>query len=354
MQFLQLLGFLFPFFLFVESRAQNSPLEWKKGEDLFEKTAKYLFLKVSVNKKEAFIGESILARYQLYVAVNIQGKLAKAPSYRGFAAYDMQNADNESYTVENLQGINYRVYLIKTVQLFGLKSGTQILEPVELDATVQYRFKRNESNDNILSFEDTLYSYTAKSQPLGVKINPLPKNPAPEKHGGVGKFEFLAEISQPVIEANKADTLALTLTGNGSWHQIALPAVEWPAGLEVFEPAIKETLDPLALPVEGIRTLQYPVVCSKPGKYVIPPLKFTYFDPEKKLFSTLETDSIRWTVIPAIGSSEAKRGTSSGKDLTALFSRFALVLFPLTAVLLVLFVFFRKRKTKANDLDNNR
>jgi hypothetical protein len=354
MQFLRLLVFLFPFVLIVESIAQSSPMEWKEGEDLFKKTAKYLFLKVSVNKKEAFIGESILARYQLYVAANIQGKLAKAPSYRGFAAYDMQNADNESYTVETIQGINYRVYLIKAVQLFGLKPGTQILEPVELDATVQYRFKRNVANDDILSFADTLYNYTVKSESLGVKINPLPKNPAPEKHGGVGQFEFLAEISQPVIEANKADTLTLTLAGNGSWHQIALPAVEWPAGLEVFEPAIKEALDPLALPVEGIRTLQYPVVSSKPGNYVIPPMKFTYFDPGKKLFSTLETDSIRWTVIPATGSSEANQRTSSGKDLTALFSRFALVLFPLTAVLLVLFVFFRKKKSKANNLENNR
>ena len=77
------------------AKAQMDPLYYTPGEDLAKKTANFLFLKVKTNKKEALVGESISAWYYLYVAVDIQGKLTKSPSFTGFASYDMAggNAD---------------------------------------------------------------------------------------------------------------------------------------------------------------------------------------------------------------------------------------------------------------------
>ncbi len=354
MKFPRLAWYIFPIILSLCCRgfAQNSPAEWNAGEDLAKKTAKYLFLKVSVDKKEAFTGESILATYRLFVALDIQGQLAKAPGYRGFAVYDMQNGNNESYTVERLNGIYYRVYLIKTAQLFGLKPGTQLLEPVELDATVHYRRKTGLPPGTASATTDTLFNYTAKSEMLGVTIKPLPKNPKNEKPGGVGDFRFSATISRPVIETNKADTLTITLAGKGAWHEISVPKIVWPEGLETFEPAIKETLDPIEIPVKGIRTLQFPVVASKPGQYVVPSMKFTYFDPGKKQFITLETDPVSWTVTPATTQIGPAEEDSPRQNITGLFGKLAVVLFPAAALLLVVLAIFRKRKTQQEDLEN--
>jgi hypothetical protein len=259
----------------------------------------------------------------------------------------MQSADNESYTVEPVNGINYRVYLIKTAQLFGLKPGLQLLEPVELDATVQYRREKKYLSDNPGASRDTLFTYTAKSEPVGVNIMPLPPAPGNEKNGGVGVFEITAAISKPVIEANKSDTLTIIISGKGSWHEIVVPKIVWPEGLETFEPAIKETLDPLVIPVNGSRTLQYPIVVSKPGTYVIPPVKFTFFNPDKKQFTTLVTDSIAWTVTPATTRPGSDQAASSPQNITALFSKFAVVLFPLTALVLIVLVMYRKKKTQS-------
>ncbi len=328
---------------------QENAMEWKEGEDLVKKTSKYLFLKVSVDKKEAFTGECITAIYQLYVALNIQGQLAKAPSYRGFAAYDIQQADNVSYTVERYNGIPYRVYLIKKVQLFGLKPGTQLLETIELDASVQYQRKPSQKNDDLFTSTDTVFTYTVKSQPISIQIKPLPTPSKQEKVGGVGNFDISGVMSKPVIEANKPDTFTISITGRGNWHEIVVPKVVWPKEFEIFEPAIKESLDPLVIPVQGVRMIQYPVVISRAGSYVIPPVQFSFFNPDNKKFTTLTTDSVRLTVTPPILQKSTPIDDTPSQDIISIFTKFAVVLFPLVAIVLAVLIFFRKKEKNTKE-----
>ena len=328
----------------LQGYCQHNPFEWKDGEDLPTKTARLLFLKVSVDKKEAFVGESIVAAYRLYLAADVQGQLAKAPSFRGFAAYDMQSADNEHYTVEQVNGNPYRVYLIKTVQLFGLKAGTQILEPIELDATVRYQKNTHISAGINGQPQDTLFNYTAKSAPIEVVVKPLPPLPLADKLGGVGDYSISLATTKPVVEANKTDTVTLTISGMGAWHQIVVPEISWPPGLETFEPAIAETVDPMEVPVQGRRTLQFPVVASKPGRYMVPPVKFTFFNPGLNQYITLKTDSVALNVVPETSPTGPRLEQPKSKDLTSLFGKFAMVLFPLTALVLIALVLFRKNK----------
>jgi hypothetical protein len=339
---------LFFFLMVLVSRnciAQNDPVYYSTGENLTQKTEKYLFIRVETDKKEALAGECIVARYRLFVAVDIQGKLSKSPSFSGFASYDMESGNADAYEVEKSGGIPFRVYLIKQVQLFGLRPGLQRLQPVELEATIRYRKKMqgNKSGAADTSRSDTLFNYSLKSPPADIMVHPLPAGKPAGFSGAVGQFEFSNFASATTIAAGKADTLHLILKGSGNWHEITFPEIKWPAGTEVFQPFETENTNPYSVPLQGLRTVAYPVVFNQKGIYLIPPADFSYFDPVEKKFKTSRSDSIRISVTDP-EKKEMNVPVKKNSSLTALFSRYAIIVFPLLALILLGILIFRWRK----------
>jgi hypothetical protein len=327
------------------AKAQMDPLYYTPGEDLAKKTANFLFLKVKTNKKEALVGESISAWYYLYVAVDIQGKLTKSPSFTGFASYDMAGGNADAYEVEKINGIPFRVYLVKQVQLFGLRPGVQRLEPVELEASIRYR-KIPENNQEILNYSgaaDTVINYTLKSSPVEINVKKIPANTAGLFSGAVGDFDLTAFAASNKVAAGKADTLQVVIKGGGNWHEIASPTIQWPDGTEVYEPFDSESLDKYKVPVQGLRTIAYPIVFNKKGNYQIAPVSFTFYNPALGQYKTIFTDTIRITVTEAPDQATVSFPEKQS-DLTALFSKYAIIIFPIGAATLLGILFFRRRK----------
>lgn len=327
-------------------KAQLGPLYYSKDENLGQKTAKFLFIRVETDKKEALVGEAILAKYRLYVAVDIEGKLSKSPSFTGFASYDMESGNANAYDVEKINGVPFRVYLIKQVQLFGLQPGVQRLQPVELEATIRYREINVITNQDAEGRQpaDTLFNYTLKSPAVDILIKPLPNEKPALFSGAVGKFEVSAFSSLSAVAQGQADTIYLVLKGKGNWHEISLPNIEWPSGTEVFEPYETENINPLSVPLEGLRTIAYPVVFNKKGTLHIPPVDFTYFDPETGQYETLHSDSIRVTVTGA-RNPQTDNPKKTGKKITSIFTGYAIYIFPVMAILLAGYLFYRRRDT---------
>jgi BatD DUF11 like domain len=327
------------------SYAQTDPLYFFPGEDLVKKTARYLFLQVKTNKKEALVGEGIIAFYHLYVAVDIQGKLSKSPSFTGFASYDMESGDASAYEVKKINGIPFRVYLVKKVQLFGLQPGVQRLEPVELEASIRYRKIPQDIIDFMPSSakNDTLINYTLKSTPLEILVKKLPESNTGSFSGAVGDFEFSANASTNRLSAGKADTIYWQINGSGNWHEISMPQIKWPEGTEVFEPSVSENLNTLSFPVQGLRTMAYPVVFGKKGNYLIPPVPFTFFNPASGQYKTIKSDSIQITVTEAIPTEESLIAKKQS-NFTSIFSRIAMIIFPVAAAVLLALLVFKREK----------
>jgi hypothetical protein len=344
------------FTLFTVAIAQNGPLFYSKADDLLKKTEKYLFIKVEVNKNEATEGEYILANYRLYVAVDIQGKLSKAPRYTGFASYDIENINSDSYEVEKINGTLFRVYLIKSVQLFGLISGKQRLEPIELDATIRYLKAPDQGNKFYLhgtsEKNDTLFSYTLRSKPIEILIKKLPDNHSNSFTGAVGQFKITTLPANKDKLSGKADTIQFLLEGNGNWHNVIMPKIGWPKGVEVFEPTISENLNAQNIPLKGIRIVSYPLVIQTPGIYSIPPVEFTYYNPEKKIYQTTRTDTIFFEVKKGEKSVFPEKNITKSPDYTSIFSKVALVLFPLTALLLLILLRLQKKDKSGKSKEN--
>ncbi|MCU0374178.1 MAG: hypothetical protein MUF24_02620 [Chitinophagaceae bacterium] len=326
------------------AQAGNNPLIAYIGDNLPEKINKHLFIRVSTSRQLAYEGECVVAEYKLYVAVDLEGKLTRAPSYVGFASYDVPLSDVNAYTVEQKGNTLYKVYTIKRVQLFALEPGIQQLQPIELEATVRFR-KDPSAFGNFGG--DTLVPFTVRSSVVPVKILPLPM-PQPAGYGGaVGRFELKAGMPADSQGASRTDAFLVQLSGSGNWHQIKLLPPALPNGLTLFEPAIQEELQPDAVPLAGKKSWTYKVTAATPGQYSLPGFDFVFFDPEARRYVSLRTDSFALALKNYSNPAYKPKATAKQTAATEVFSQWAVVIFPVTALLLALglgYVWWHRKK----------
>jgi hypothetical protein len=80
--------------------------------------------------------------------------------------------------------------------------------------------------------------------------------------------------------------------GKGNLKLFQLPALEMPGSLEVYEPEYNESVRTTLSGMQGKVSNNYTVVPSFKGKYPIPPISFSYFDPADATYKTLTSQEI--------------------------------------------------------------
>lgn len=323
----------------------TNPLIAYAGENLEQKINKHLFVEIKLNKQTAYEGESILADYQLYVAVDLEGRLTRSPSYVGFASYDVPVSDVNAFSVQQKGNVVYKVYTIKRVQLFGLEPGVQQLQPVELEASVRFR------KDPIAygGFAgDTIIPFTVRSSALPVKILPLPQ-PQPEGFSGaVGEFRLQAGIPADSQSANRTDAFVVQLSGKGNWHQVGLLPPAMPQGLTLYGPAMQDAIETNTVPLAGVKSWTYTVTAKQPGIYTIPAFRFVYFNPTVGSYTTLFADTFLLQLKNYSNPTDKPIPIEKKIAVTEVFSQWAVIVFPLTALLLALglgYIWWHRKKT---------
>lgn len=320
--------------------AQNTG--WEKSQ-----VSNSLFIEVETNKQKAFEGEPIIARYYLYVGIDLQGKVTKVPTYTGFAAYDLEQGNPDVYDVVERGGRNIKRYLIKKVMLIGLLPGLQRLEPVELEATVRLRKTSVDGGANIYE-EDTVLQTIIRSRVVEIGIEPLPAAKDSSFNGAIGSFTVASYLRSSILPKNKADTLVVTLKGSGNWPQIKAPHIAWPAGFETYAPLLKMEKEQTGESLENQYTFSFPFTVEKIGKYTIPEIDFSWFNPVKMQYLSAQTQALELEVTEAVKNDEQHKNISF-TDGTLLFSSIAKWLFPTVALILIVLLIVLRRREKKQD-----
>jgi tetratricopeptide (TPR) repeat protein len=142
------------------------------------------------------------------------------------------------------------------------------------------------------------------TQPVDLTIKPLPAGPA-EFSGAVGQFTLVSKVVPTSPAVGEPVTWTLELTGTGNWPDFpGLPQREVSRDFSVVQPKSKRTMKDNSL-FEGTLTEDVVLVPTKPGRYALPPVKFTYFDPASGTYKTLTTEAATVTVAPAATSPTA-------------------------------------------------
>jgi hypothetical protein len=301
---------------FADPFAQASVPEFKdyilhKGENVQEKVAKNMQLRLQTDKKSCYVGEPIVASYKLYTRLKSESSLAKNPSFNGFSVIDLSQPDASDYKRETLDGREYNVYNIRNAQLYPLQAGEVELETAELENTVQ--FLKDGGNDQPNSVRDLINGFsmgdetvtetvTLSSKPVTILVKPLPEANKPASFkGAVGEFTMEVEPAKTSFSTDETGSLGIRISGKGNLQLLTAPEITWPDGIEVFEPKVTDNTVRTTVPVSGNKVFIYPFAVEKAGRYNLPPISFSYFDPVSRSYKSLQSIPIEFTVLQGKG-----------------------------------------------------
>lgn len=344
-----------------ENGIANSDYFLRPGEDVYEKIRQSLFVKVMVNRKDCYVGEPVLATFKLYSRLESKSDIVKNPGFYGFTVYDMVNLEDKQVAIENINGKTFNVHTIRKVQLYPLQAGLFTIDPMEVKNKVEFSrstvSKRTEQEviEGVLGNEDNTtpregtetFETDIKTEPLAIRVKPVPeKNKEPAFNGATGQFTVSAMVVKDQLQKNEEGFLEITINGRGNFIQLSAPVIQWPEGIEGFEPEVKDILDKTKTPLAGSRKFRYPFVSSTAADYTIPAIQFTFFNPDSGSFKTVSAPAIRVhisneeKIIPAVTGETVKR---TGGQMIYWIAGLSVLLLSLT----VLLWFRNKKRSKA-------
>ena len=313
-----------------ETAAMNSDYILRPGEDPYQKIRKNLFLKVQVDKRSCYAGEAVTATFKLYSRLESKSDIVKNPGFYGFTVFDMINLNDKLVAAEMLNGKVYDVHTIRKVQLYPLQAGSFTIDPMEVKNKVEFSRsvvnKKTEqeiaegmlggAEDEPTNKDAELFESSMASEAVTINVKPSPEKNKPAIYSGAtGQFLISASLLKRELKKNEEGWLEVTISGDGNFLQLTAPAVQWPNGIEPFEPANEDKLDKTKTPLSGSRTFRYPFVCTQEGDFEIPVIGYAFFDPDSNQYKTVTTKPVRFLVkgelVKEVKAGEKKKSISN-------------------------------------------
>ena len=254
--------------------------------------AENIFVRTLVSKTRVREQEAILLSYKLYFAGVDVAQLTnntRLPEFKGFLKQELEMGEIQT-ELEHYNGRNYQVATIYRTLLFPQRSGDIAIDAAQFEVLL-----RVQNRAQVRSiFDDFFGSYTTMTKPLiapsaTIHVAELPAGKPVSFSGGVGQFTINSRISNTELQANEAVTLTLTIQGVGNMKLLKTPAVDWPEGFEVYDPKVTNNFKNSLAGVSGTKTIEYLAIPRAGGTYIIPPIRFAYYDTQANTYKTLTT-----------------------------------------------------------------
>ncbi|MEZ5016738.1 MAG: BatD family protein [Flavipsychrobacter sp.] len=279
---------------------------------------KNLFIKVTVDKNDVYVGEQITATYKLYARIPMNASISKLPSLNGFWTqdFDIPTGRDVKPVTEMYDGKEYQVFTLKKSALFPQQTGTLELDAAEADGVARI-IQKSQGRDPFFDeafgslfmddpfFNDAFFGGSVykdvkvklKSKPVKINVRPLPIEGQQENYGGaVGDFTISQSIDKTEITTDGVTNLKLEIEGSGNLKLIEAPQLSLPNGLSSYEPQILDTITSRSTTIKGKKIITYTITPEIPGSYKIPGVVFSYFDTKSNEYITDTTEPTIITV----------------------------------------------------------
>ena len=247
-----------------------------------------IHLVAEVSNPNPYLNEGITIIYKLYfrnpISVSDVSEL-ETPSYGDFWSHLIKIGRAEINMRGTFKGESYNEVVWRKAVLYPQKSGNLILEPLTLDLTLSLPSNRRDL------FGRRILTQSQKTITTGekvIKVKDLPKKNKPENFSGaVGKFDFDLILNKNTLKASESFQAKIKVRGKGNLNLFNLPSINVPNTLEVYEPEHNEKVKVTLSGIQGTVEDTYTIVPQFQGKYPIPSIEFTYFDPKLEAYKTL-------------------------------------------------------------------
>ncbi|HEY2388021.1 MAG TPA: BatD family protein [Candidatus Binatia bacterium] len=195
-----------------------------------------------------------------------------------------------------------------------LRAGALTVGPATMELSVPARQQRGDPFFRQF-FGVERRPVTLNSVPLQLDVLPLPDTGKPaDFSGAVGHFTMQVEAGPRQLAAGDPVTVTAKISGDGSLDGIHPPAFAESDALKVYppravpQPGSSPGAAPPPAPPAAI--FEQVVIPEHPGSVTLPPLRFSYFDPEAGAYRTIAGPAIALTVQAAAHAAEPVVGAT--------------------------------------------
>ncbi len=308
--------------------------------DAGRKIQENIRVEASFDRATCYPFEQVLLTYRLYTALQSNSMVAVRPSLEGFISRELPQ-DGGAPAEKTIGGKTYRVFTVWRVRLTALQPGSYTIGPLTVSNEISY----TAADGGVGHYQGPVSSSVAH-----IRVLPLPAAGQPAGFmGPVGQWAVSSRVTASRPATGEGDTLLVEMTGQGSFEALTVPDIRWPDGLRHYKPAEKWMVREDGYPQSGKKIFAIPFSGKLPGKYVLPVVAVTYFDPVVGVYRTVESRELSVQVggdMVEAGAVSAEEAAKAERVLDAQVSRLLLLgsLAALVVVGVVVVVLRRKKR----------
>jgi len=264
-----------------------------------------VFVTTELDSQRAYPGQQVTLTYRLFTQVGVTGlQLQESPPLTGFWVEEMEVATNQRGERKLVNGREYLEYLVKKQALFPNTPGKLKIPSV----TFAIAARTGGDFFGVFGQSETIYR---KTDELALEVLPFPSQGRPPNFSGaVGSYNLTASLDRNAAATGDAVTLHVKLAGRGNLKMVPDLALPQLPDFTIY--SSKQAASARLMEgrwIGGEKAWEYVLVPKAPGEQTIPPLSFSYFDPERERYETLTTPPLELKIA---------RGADSGGGITGL------------------------------------
>ncbi|MBM4045445.1 MAG: hypothetical protein FJ279_10040 [Planctomycetes bacterium] len=303
--------------------------------------SKLIFVELTTDKAEAFVYEQVTMSFKFchQRELRLDGDSIRysAPKTEGFIE---EKLGEQRQSQEVRDGVIYNVIELRTA-LFPVAAGEITIQPARLvcDLIVPGPRRRargpfDDPFDDFFGRNLQRYPVDRQSQPIRLKIKPLPEDGRPaDFSGAVGAFDFDVSVKPTQVRVRDPITLTMTVAGQGYVDAITEPKLLDLKDLKTYEPEVASQITDRENKITGRKTFKKVVEPQSAGMKEIPKVAFSFFDPAAGKYKTLTRGPFPVSVeagkeetpiqlIP-IGGMDKQEATLLGRDILPIMTNVA-------------------------------
>ena len=248
------------------------------------------FIRIELTDSQPYVGQGIGAVYKLYVKQDVEiadyGQI-NISEPKGFWVETISEKPVSAGIVP-INGEPYKVYILRKLLLIPQHAGTLEITPQKVELILVRKVLRQYGPFQV--YEDVPKRVLLSTQRVRIKARPLPEEGKPvDFSGAVGQFDFFVVPQDTIGRTGEDLQVQVKVTGTGNLNMFDLPRPAFPPEWEVYEPEHKVDTRPTFKGYRGAVTDTYTAIPQQPGKYTLPPLSFSYFDPADGRYKRLSS-----------------------------------------------------------------
>jgi len=262
-----------------------------------ENPEKSYFGEMVIPKETAFVGEVVPVDLRFNIDANFPSQFGDRPNFSG-EGFTILRTSRPSEVARDVNGFDYACIVFRTA-ITAAKAGTLEIPPASVSARVQVPVQAPRSDDLfgglLRNFGMTdLREIEIPTESATLDVKPLPREGRPDDFdGAVGEFKIEASATPAKAGPGEPITLRVVVSGRGNFEAMGPPAIANAEGWKVYDPSENfepSPTDPVGF--NGTKTYEFTLV-ARDDQTATPPVQFSFFDPAKEEYVTIEGPPVR-------------------------------------------------------------